>query len=347
MPLDAVVDPYEARQDGAPQLYDDVKNNISVRRRDGPWRCRRALAAARDRVKARIRSPRCHPMPMEPRGDRRRARPDHPWSDRLDLDSGAALEPQRDRRRRLGLGQNQVRCIAPEVGGGFGCKIGAYPEDFVVCRDRADAEAPGQMDRDRAARTSWPPTTAATSGPSSRSAPTPTARSQALRARVVLDSGAYPKALDLAWCTWVMSTGRYEIPNLDYQVIGVYTNTMANGAYRGAGRPEAAFYLERADGSARRRRWARSGRGAPHQLHPAGQVPVQHALRRALRHRRVREAARTKRSKSSDYAELRKEQAEAAQAGPLPRASASRPTSKSAASVRTRARRSGLSRAAR
>ena len=42
-----------------------------------------------------------------------------------------------------------------------------------------------------------------------------------------------------------MSTGPYEIPNLDYVVEGVYTNTRANGAYRGAGRPEATFYLER------------------------------------------------------------------------------------------------------
>ena len=42
-----------------------------------------------------------------------------------------------------------------------------------------------------------------------------------------------------------MSTGPYEIPNLDYVVEGVYTNTGANGAYRGAGRPEATFYLER------------------------------------------------------------------------------------------------------
>ena len=42
-----------------------------------------------------------------------------------------------------------------------------------------------------------------------------------------------------------MSTGPYEVPNLDYVVEGVYTNTGANGAYRGAGRPEATFYLER------------------------------------------------------------------------------------------------------
>jgi CO/xanthine dehydrogenase Mo-binding subunit len=42
-----------------------------------------------------------------------------------------------------------------------------------------------------------------------------------------------------------MATGCYDIPALDYQVIGVYTNTAPNGAYRGAGRPEAAYYIER------------------------------------------------------------------------------------------------------
>jgi len=72
-----------------------------------------------------------------------------------------------------------------------------------------------------------------------------TGKITALKARVLLDSGAYPKALDLAWATWIMATGPYDIPNLDYEVLGAYTNTMANGAYRGAGRPEAAYYLER------------------------------------------------------------------------------------------------------
>ena len=108
----------------------------------------------------------------------------------------------------------------------------------------------------------------------------------------MLDSGAYPKALDLAWCTWVMSTGPYEIPNLDYVVEGVYTNTMANGAYRGAGRPEAAFYLERVMDLI-----ADEGGLDPAEVRRVnfiqpGQVPLHHPLRRALRHRRVREAAR-------------------------------------------------------
>ena len=70
--------------------------------------------------------------------------------------------------KRLGSAQTQVRCIAPEVGGGFGCKFGAYPEDFVVCGVAHTLKPAGQMDRDRAASISSPPIMAAISGPSSR-----------------------------------------------------------------------------------------------------------------------------------------------------------------------------------
>ncbi|MCC6793064.1 MAG: xanthine dehydrogenase family protein molybdopterin-binding subunit, partial [Thermomicrobiales bacterium] len=66
--LEAVIDPFEALEDGAPQLYDDVKNNISVIEQTVHGDVEGALASSAIRVKARIRSPRCHPMPMEPRG---------------------------------------------------------------------------------------------------------------------------------------------------------------------------------------------------------------------------------------------------------------------------------------
>ena len=144
----------------------------------------------------------------------------------------------------LGLGQNQVRAIAPEVGGGFGCKFGAYPEDFIAAALAIMLHRPVKWIETRSenflatnhGRNQWGEFEAGADRDG---------KIQALRARILLDSGAYPKALDLAWCTWVMSTGPYEVPNLDYVVEGVYTNTMANGAYRGAGRPEATFYLER------------------------------------------------------------------------------------------------------
>lgn len=129
--LDAVVDPYEAMTDGAPQLYDEVKNNISVIEETVHGDVDGALAAAAIKVSARIRAPRRHPMPMEPRGIV--AQPD-PMTQGLTFWSSTQA-PHWNRNsiaEALGLAQSQVRCIAPEVGGGFGCKIGAYPEEFVV-----------------------------------------------------------------------------------------------------------------------------------------------------------------------------------------------------------------------
>ncbi len=137
-----------------------------------------------------------------------------------------------------------MRCIAPEVGGAFGSKIGAYGEDFVICALAFKHNRPVKWTETRSenflatnhGRNQWSEFEV---GADEKG------KIVALKGRVMLDSGAYPKALDLAWCTWVMSTGPYLIENVDYEVLGAYTNTMANGAYRGAGRPEATFYLER------------------------------------------------------------------------------------------------------
>ena len=242
-PLPAVVDPYEARQPGAPQLYPDVRNNISVRYHTDHGDVDGAMANAAIKVSARIRAPRCHPMPMEPRGVV--AAPDPITRGLTVWTSNQGPHGFRNEiAAAFGLAQNQVRAIAPEVGGGFGCKFGAYPEDFVAAGLALILNRPVKWIETRSehflttnhGRNQWGEFEVGTDEQG---------RIQALRARITLDSGAYPKALDLAWCTWVMSTGPYEIENLDYLVEGVYTNTMANGAYRGAGRPEATFYLER------------------------------------------------------------------------------------------------------
>jgi carbon-monoxide dehydrogenase large subunit len=241
--LDAVIDPFEALKDGAPQLYDEVKNNISVIEETVHGDVEGALASAAVRIKAKIRSPRCHPMPMEPRGIV--VAPDAMTQGLTIWTSTQAPHWNRNSiAEALGLSQSQVRAIAPEVGGGFGAKIGAYPEEFVVAAASVMLRRPVKWVETRSenflttnhGRNQWGEFEAGADA---------TGKLTALKARIVLDSGAYPKALDLAWCTWVMSTGPYVVPNLDYKVTGVYTNTMANGAYRGAGRPEAAFYLER------------------------------------------------------------------------------------------------------
>ncbi|MFL5762101.1 MAG: xanthine dehydrogenase family protein molybdopterin-binding subunit [Thermomicrobiales bacterium] len=242
-PLDVVTDPYKAMNDGAPLLYDEVKNNISVIEQTVHGDVDAAFASAKINVSAKIRSNRVFPMAMETRGVL--AAPD-PITRGLTV-WGSTQAPHWNRNSiatALGLSQNQVRYIAPEVGGGFGCKIGAYQEEFVAAAAATILKRPVKWIESRSenflatnhGRNQWGEFEVAADE---------NGKLTGLRARVVLDSGAYPWALDLAWATWVMSTGCYEVPNLDYKVTGVYTNTMANGAYRGAGRPEAAYYVER------------------------------------------------------------------------------------------------------
>ena len=242
-PLDAVIDPYEATEDGAPLIYDNVKNNISVREATVHGDVEGALNSAAIRIKAQIRSPRCAPMPMEGRAIV--AQPDPILGGLTFWTSTQAPHWNRnDIAKALGLSQSKVRAIAPEVGGGFGAKIGTYPEEFVISAAAMLLKRPVKWIESRSenllatnhGRNQWSEFEAGADA---------NGKVTALKARVRLDSGAYPKALDLAWATWIMATGPYDIPNLDYEVLGAYTNTMANGAYRGAGRPEAAYYLER------------------------------------------------------------------------------------------------------
>jgi carbon-monoxide dehydrogenase large subunit len=67
----------------------------------------------------------------------------------------------------------------------------------------------------------------------------------ALRARVIADLGAYPVSAGIPDLTGMMAVGVYRIPAVDYEITCVYTNTTPVAAYRGAGRPEAAYYIER------------------------------------------------------------------------------------------------------
>jgi carbon-monoxide dehydrogenase large subunit len=243
-PLEVVVDPYAAMEDGAPQLYDNVKNNIAARiggKRGADVDA--AFASAKWTIKERIRSNRLNAVPMEPRAVL--AAPD-PITRGLTVWTSTQA-PHWNRNAIadvLGLSQNQVRCIAPEVGGGFGQKIGAYWEDYLVSTLAYALKRPVKWIETRSenmlssnhGRNQWADVEAAADE---------TGKITALRATVIVDQGALPKGLGMGDSTWIMSTGCYDIPALDYNVIGVYTNTGNNGAYRGAGRPEAAYYIER------------------------------------------------------------------------------------------------------
>jgi aerobic carbon-monoxide dehydrogenase large subunit len=242
-PLDSVVDVFEAMQDGAPQLYDQVPNNIAVRHgghRGGDVDA--AFADAAHTISQRIHTPRLNAVPMEGRAVAAAPDPVHGltvWT------STQAPHWNRNRiAKALGLPQSRVRCIAPEVGGGFGQKIGAYYEDYLVSAIAWKLRRPVKWIETRSenmlasshGRNQWADVEAAADE---------TGKITALRVKVYVDQGAWPKGLDLGGSTWIMATGCYDIPAIDYQVVGVYTNTGGNGAYRGAGRPEAAYYIER------------------------------------------------------------------------------------------------------
>ena len=243
-PLDVVTDVFEAMEDGAPQLFDEVPNNIAVR--FGGKRGEDvdpAFESAPVKIKQRIRSQRVNAVPMEPRGVLAAI---DPVTRGLTVWTSTQA-PHWNRNaiaEAIGISQSQVRCIAPEVGGGFGQKIGAYPEDYVVSAAAWELRRPVKWIETRSenmlssshGRNQWADMEAAADKDG---------KITALRARVYVDCGGYPKGLDLGNSTWIMATGCYDIPGIDYEVLGVYTNTGGNGAYRGAGRPEAAYYIER------------------------------------------------------------------------------------------------------
>uniref|UniRef100_A0A831TEQ4 Xanthine dehydrogenase family protein molybdopterin-binding subunit n=1 Tax=Thermorudis peleae TaxID=1382356 RepID=A0A831TEQ4_9BACT len=242
-PLPVVTDPEEAMKDGVPQLYPQVKNNIGVR-----WDHKRgdvegAFAQADAVVKQRFRNQRLSGVPMETRvvaaAPEPLTRGVTVWS------STQAPHWNRDAiAGALGLAQSQVRVIAPEVGGGFGVKIGVYQEDIVLAalahhlgrpvkwvETRSEHMLVTNHGRDQVVEY--------------EAAVRKDGKILALRANIVQNLGAYPKGLFLPGTTGTMLVGCYDIPAVEVHAVGVYTNTMEVGAYRGAGRPEAAYYIER------------------------------------------------------------------------------------------------------
>lgn len=242
-PLPVLTDVYEAMQDDAPRIYPNVPNNIGARHgghRGGDVEM--AFASAAHTIKEVIHSPRLNAVPMEGRAVA--AQPDPVHGLTVWTSTQAPHWNRNSIANSLGLSQAKVRVIAPEVGGGFGQKIGAYYEDYLVAAAAHHLKQPVKWIETRSENM------LASSHGRNQIAEVEAAMDAdgtitALRCRVIVNAGAWPKGLDLGNSTFIMATGCYDIPAIQYDVLSVYTNTGANGAYRGAGRPEAAFYIER------------------------------------------------------------------------------------------------------
>ena len=146
-----------------------------------------------------------------------------------------------------GLGEDQVRAIAPEVGGGFGAKINIYGEEYVAAalskrlglplkwvEDRSEAFLATIHGRDIIG---YVDVAAARDG-----------KVLGLKLRLVADVGAYNMLLTAAipTLTMLMANATYDIPAVRTTLTEVFTNKTPTDAYRGAGRPEATYFVERA-----------------------------------------------------------------------------------------------------
>ena len=242
-PLPAVADPFAAMADGAPRLHADAPRNVehehAIRAGDPDG----AFARARRVVRQRMVSQRLCGVPLE--GRAALAAPD-PTTGGVVLwaTNQAPHSLRNDLAAVLGLPQTAVRVIAPEVGGGFGVKFNCYPEDATLAALARQLGVPLRWAETRAEHM-----LATTHGRAQvadvEAAVEDDGTVTALRLHVTADIGAYPIFTFIPDLTLMMGVGVYKIPSVDLKSTCVFTNSTPVAAYRGAGRPEAAYYVER------------------------------------------------------------------------------------------------------
>jgi carbon-monoxide dehydrogenase large subunit len=203
-----------------------------------------ALEGAEVVVRGRFVNQRLAPVPMEVNSGLAEYDPEADTVT-LWLPSQAPFFVREDAVTVLGLEPDRLRVIAPDVGGGFGAKGDTYPEHLVLI-----ALAMRFRRAVRYVETRSENLTAMVHGRAQfqevEIGATRDGTIVGLRVEVLADMGAYPIGHYLPTLTRKMASGVYRIPRIDFRFRCVVTNTTPIGAYRGAGRPEAAALLERA-----------------------------------------------------------------------------------------------------
>jgi carbon-monoxide dehydrogenase large subunit len=242
-PLPTCTDPRAAMS--ASILHESLADNTLIRwtRKTGP--VEEAFRSSTHIVKGTFRLPRVAAAPIETRGavaayDR--------GTDLLTLWC-SAQDPHRPRlqlSRLLDRPDDRIRIIVPDVGGGFGSKGALAPEAAVAAIAAIDLDRPVKWIEDRRDNLC-----ASYQGrgvdADVEMAVDVEGRIQSVRARLIADVGAYlyPSTPVPATMAASLLTGAYAIPSADVELVGVATNKVPTGPYRGAGRPEAAYVVER------------------------------------------------------------------------------------------------------
>lgn len=244
-PLEPLTDPLKALEEGSIILHEEYGSNVSFELEYGSWDdAEQGFSEAEVVVKGRFAIPRVAAVPLEGRG----VVADYNPAEGVLTAYVSTQLPHRERfriSRTLGLPENRVRVIAPDVGGGFGAKLNYYPEHYLACllayrlgrpvkwiSDRREDFLSNGHGRDVVGEVEL---AADRSG-----------RVKGLRARLVANLGAY--VIDTTQRYPVnaasMLSGGYDIKRAYVKLYGVFTNTPPSSAYRGAGRPEAMVFIE-------------------------------------------------------------------------------------------------------
>ena len=245
--LDAVVNPEDAAQDGVPQLFDDVENNIAFRWIMGDKdEINKVFEEADVVVKERIIQQRLIPTPMEPRSAMAQ------WNSATEqLIVWCTTQNPHIHRFVLsgltGVPEHKLRVIAVDVGGGFGAKIPIYPDEALVSWAAIQLNRPVKWTETRSENY-----LVTTHGRDHveyvEMASNNDGKVVGLRGTVYAGMGAYLSTAAPGVPTilhGLMYCGAYTIDNVFCESIGTMTNTAPVEAYRGAGRPEATFLIER------------------------------------------------------------------------------------------------------
>jgi aerobic carbon-monoxide dehydrogenase large subunit len=248
-PLPAVVDAEKALAEGAPQLHENAPGNRvfdwSVGDREGTDA---AFANAEVVVSQRVVNQRLIPNPMEVRGD-------IGWYNPGTDEYTIWMSSQTPHIQRLllaafvmGVPEQKIRCISPDVGGAFGTKIFCYADmALVLFASKALGGRPVKWVESR--RESYGSTIHGRDHITYVDvAARRTGEVTGLRVRTMANLGGRLSTIGPGIPTTLYGrilSGPYRIPNVYCEVTGVYTNTTFVDAYRGAGRPEATYVVER------------------------------------------------------------------------------------------------------
>ena len=244
-PLPPVATTDDALDGNAPLLHENLGRNVAAILHTKKGKGAEALKTAPHRLKRRFYHHRYAAMPMECRGvvadyDAR--------TDTLTIWSSTQVVHwvRREVANSLGMPEENVRCIAPDVGGGFGGKGHVYPEDILVAYLARRLRRPVKWIEDRHEHF--------LNSTHSRDniydveiGFDNNGRIETVVSDFVVDSGAYsPIGAGIAGNSIAHMLGPYDIPNYEASSKIVLTNRTPNAPYRGAGRPEVGFAMERA-----------------------------------------------------------------------------------------------------